>query len=143
MTKKIVIDCNVIISAGLNDGNCRNLIFEAIQNHKNYISKEIVDEYVEVISRQKFEKHYKYMLELITIITETSTIVDIPNKNINSKYKLPDKKDEMYLITASKSKANYLITGNIKHFPNRKYEKIEVITPREFLEIIKTKKNNK
>ncbi|MFC1659781.1 putative toxin-antitoxin system toxin component, PIN family [Pseudomonadota bacterium] len=132
---KTVIDCNVIISAGLNDGNCRNLIFKVIQNHKNYISKEIVDEYVEVISRKKFKKYYKYMLELITIIVEASTIIDIADYK-SKKTQLPDKKDEMYLVTAVKSKTNYIITGNIKHFPERKYNKVEVITPKEFLEII-------
>ena len=37
----------------------------------------------------------------------------------------------MFLEVAISGKANYLITGNIVHFPKEKF----IVTPREFIEI--------
>lgn len=51
---RIVIDCNVLVSAALTDGVCRLAIAEAIGNHEIFLSEEILDEYREVADRPKF-----------------------------------------------------------------------------------------
>jgi predicted nucleic acid-binding protein len=51
---KTVIDCNIIISAGITDGSCRKAIREILSNHQNYLSQDILLEYKNVISRSKF-----------------------------------------------------------------------------------------
>jgi putative PIN family toxin of toxin-antitoxin system len=144
---KTIIDCNIIISAGLTNGNCRKIVLEIIENkdskYINYISKDIADEYLNVIRRPKFKKYYNYLLELVNIIIENSQIIllDTNNKSHksimnNQEYRLPDPKDEMYLHIAILTKSNYIITGNLKDFPKIDYDKVKVLSPKEFVDKI-------
>ena len=126
---KIVLDCNVIISAGLTNGNCRKVLLDVLENHTLYISENILIEYRDVISRPKFKNVYQYLYSLIEIICEVSKLTYAKKTN----FSLPDKDDLIYLETAISSDADYLITGNIKDFPMKKYNKTSIITPKEFL----------
>ena len=131
---KTVIDCNILISAGINDGICREVIKEIITKHNNFISQEILLDYREVILRPKFIKYKSTLISLVELICEYSS--DITINNYNMGYSLPDISDEIYLKTALKSQAEYLVTGNIKDFPQINYGKIKVLSPKDFLELI-------
>ncbi|QWR77079.1 hypothetical protein [Candidatus Magnetomonas plexicatena] len=56
---RVVLDCNVIISAGLNNGTCMELIEEVVLHHQLFLSQGIVDEYHEVTSRVNTELRSK------------------------------------------------------------------------------------
>lgn len=47
---------------------------------------------------------------------------------------LPDSKDEPFLEAALATRADVLITGNIKHFPKRYCKGQKVVSPRSFLD---------
>ena len=126
---KIVLDCNVIISAGLTNGTCRKVILDVFENHSLCISEDILIEYKGVISREKFKRVKDYLYSLIEIICEVSELI-IPKK---SDFTLPDKDDLIYLNTALSANAQFLITGNSKDFPERKYKNCTIISPAEFL----------
>ena len=128
---KIVLDCNVIISAGLTNGTCRKLILEIFENHTLCISEDILIEYQGVTAREKFKNVRQYLYSLIEIICEISELVTITSSN----FTLPDKKDLIYLNTALSANAEYLITGNIKDFPKEKYKYCTIITPSNFLKL--------
>ncbi|KIE05725.1 hypothetical protein NF27_DC00040 [Candidatus Jidaibacter acanthamoeba] len=128
---KIILDCNVIIAAGLTDGVCRQVIFKIIKNHKNYVSEEILKEYIAVINRDKFKKHQSYLQKLLKIICEVLELAQV--STTSHRFELPDIDDEKYLALACSVKADYLITGNLKHFPDKKYIYTKVISPGEFL----------
>ena len=112
---KTVIDCNVIISASLRSSNCAKLINQVALNNFNAVSIPILAEYLQVAKRKKFSKYQNLILSYIEAVCEVSSIIDINFFKIN--YCLNDKSDEIYLKTAMKFKADYLITGNIKDFP--------------------------
>ena len=128
---KIVLDCNVIISAGLTDGVCRKVLWEVIQNHILYISEDILMEYKEVISREKFKTAKRYLYSLVEIICEVSELVVVKK----FEFTLPDAKDLIYLNTALSSNSDYLITGNKKDFPEEKYITTKIISPNDFLNL--------
>jgi len=46
---------------------------------------------------------------------------------------LPDPDDRIYLDLAITANADYIITGNKKHFPEKLCEGIKILSPREFL----------
>jgi predicted nucleic acid-binding protein len=46
-----------------------------------------------------------------------------------------DPDDNVFLECADAARADYLVTGNQKHFP-RFWKKTKVITPREFISIV-------
>ena len=126
---KIVIDCNVIISAGLTNGICRRILKHIILHHDIILSEDIVLEYLQVIRREKFRKHQLYLEKIAVNLTEIATFIT-PKSVI--KFSLPDQSDVKYLATALTSSANYLISGNIKDFPDIHYEDTTVINPREY-----------
>ncbi len=127
---KIVVDCNIIISAGLTDGVCRQLIFEAFERHEIIITDDILTEYKTVAARNKFTKIKSFLFELIAIIESYATkIVDQTVYEVD----LPDPKDLIYIYAAINSQAKYLVTGNIKDFPNLTYKCVEVLLPKNFL----------
>ena len=47
--------------------------------------------------------------------------------------RLPDSDDEIYLAVALGAEVDAIITGNKKHFPEKKCRDIRIITPRQFL----------
>ncbi|MBF0338375.1 MAG: putative toxin-antitoxin system toxin component, PIN family [Nitrospirae bacterium] len=53
---KVVIDCNVFISAALNRGTCRDVIEKVIERHTIYFFQKIIEEYLEVAYRPQFQK---------------------------------------------------------------------------------------
>lgn len=134
MPKKTVIDCNVLISAGITDGTCRKIIREILKNHQNYLSKEILLEYKKVINRDKFKTYKLRLVELLEIICRESILVKLAH--LENNLNLPDKNDEIYLKTAIAAQADFLITGNFKDFPQKKYNQIKIVSPTEFLNII-------
>ena len=126
---KVVIDCNVLISAGLTDGVCRTILFKILSKHTLYLSKEILAEYKAVITRLKFKNAFSYLYSLTELICELAEWVEAKSFD----FILPDPYDLAYLNTALTCEANYLITGNIKDFPEEKYKDVKIITPKNFL----------
>jgi len=139
MIKKLttVIDCNIIISAGITDGNCRKIIADILQNYQNYLCREILLEYRNVINRDKFKPYKSRLLSLIEIICEQSILVSLDNIDLplNNIPNLPDMDDEIYLKTAISGNCDFIITGNLKDFPQSQYDQIKIISAYNFLEL--------
>jgi predicted nucleic acid-binding protein len=62
---RVVIDCNVIVSAAITDGTCRLAIAEALANHEIVISKEIPAQYRAVAGRTKFHPHTRSRMHVL------------------------------------------------------------------------------
>lgn len=131
---KTVIDCNVIISAAISQKNCKEVIKKIISHHQNFISTPILLEYKNVISRKKFDAYKPQLIKTLEIICRSSSYIEITNHKC--KYSLADKNDEIYLKTALESQADLLITGNLKDFPEGKYENTQIINPKQALELL-------
>jgi uncharacterized protein len=126
---KVVLDCNVLISAGLNTGTCRDVFAAIIHSHQCILSKDILGEYVSVARRKHFAKAAANLLDLIRLVSQNAIFVTPPASPI----RLPDPKDQIYLDAALAAKADVLVTGNKKHFPEAAYQGVQVVSPREFL----------
>ncbi len=127
---RIVIDCNVIVAAARIDGSCRRVLLAAIRDHEIVLSEPIVDEYRDVGARLKHRAYRPVMLILIDLLE----IVALTVEPAAIAFGLDDSDDEVYLATASAGDAQALITGNLRHFSERFYHGIEILTPSEFLE---------
>ncbi len=86
---KIVLDCNVVISAGITNGVCWRVFFNVIRDHFCYVSQEILDEYRNTAAKPKFGKFRWRILEYIGILEECSELAD-PSP---VKIELPDPDD--------------------------------------------------
>ncbi len=130
---KVVLDCNVLISAGITDGICRKLLLEVVEHHQNFFSPAIIEEFLGVIKRPKFKEVYKNLQQWFRVILDVSVLV-YPD---SCPFQLPDPDDEIVLATALAAKADFIITGNKKHFLNSPYSGVFVLSPRAFLNKLK------
>lgn len=101
------------------------------------ISTEIIAEYRDVLSRDKFKIQKEDISRFLADFIECAVFVSPVIQDAT----LPDPKDVVfYEITmgAREKQDTYLITGNIKHFPIETF----IVTPRQMLEIMNEGNNN-
>jgi predicted nucleic acid-binding protein len=51
--------------------------------------------------------------------------------------RLPDPEDEIFLEVALSGNAQYLVTGNLKHYPVQNRQRAQVVSPRAFLDLFR------
>lgn len=95
------------------------------------ISQPILNEYSEVLYRPRLAIDPSKVTTAIAKIRESSYLV---SSNVTVRA-CSDPDDDIFLECAETSQADYLVTGNTAHFPE-KWIKTEIVTPRRFLEII-------
>lgn len=125
---KVVIDCNVLVSAARSGGVCGTVIVEAVRRHDIVLSDPIVDEYKMVAGRLGHAPYRDSLRALIRQLEQVATVVE-PTEVI---FGLNDPDDEVYLATAMAGGA-VLITGNRRDFTEPRYGPVEVFSPRDFL----------
>lgn len=133
-----VIDTNVLVSALLSshDDAATVLVVEKIFSGEviPLYSREIFEEYSEVLHRKKFCFSERSVSLLLSAIEQYGEYVQpLPTGQI-----LPDMKDlPFYEVVAEKQDDKaYLVTGNMKHFPVKPF----IVTAREFLNILNSSK---
>lgn len=133
MTYYAVIDTNVLVSAMLKwdsvPGNVMELAFGG--SIVPILNESILAEYREVLSRPKFHLSEDIINDVIDTINENALYVDAEQLEIE----LPDPKDRVFyevVMEERKKEDAYLVTGNIKHFPQKPF----IVTPRQMLDII-------
>lgn len=95
------------------------------------LNEEILDEYFEVLTKNKFNFEINNVQRTIAIIKEKGLL-------LTREQSLEDFIDEDDIVfyeivmSARNTMDAYLVTGNLKHYPIRNY----VVTPRQMLEII-------
>lgn len=129
---KVILDCNVLIAAGLKDGICRSVALYCTQYTEMYLSEEVLLEYLLVARRKKFIRYQQTLEKLIILFTDVATMVEADHA---PSIILPDPNDLRYVHLAMHVNADYLITGNTKDFPNKIYGATKIITPREFFDL--------
>lgn len=132
---KIVVDTNVLVSAvGWDKGNERQIIDKCAEGKLQLVvSKDLLDEFEEVIFRPKFDfiPHWKKP-EFLTLLTEISTILSpgIVLKIINE-----DEGDNRVLECAVAGEVDYIISGD-KHLLNlSNIGNIKILRPSQFLSL--------
>jgi putative PIN family toxin of toxin-antitoxin system len=129
---RLVIDTNVVVSAALNpDGLQHTTILLAITKPARlYVSLPILEEYAGVLSRPHLKIRKGLRLQLLQLIKNNSHVV-APSHRLDVS---SDPDDNRFLECADKAAADYLITGNQRHFPTF-WKKTKIITSREFISL--------
>lgn len=128
-----VIDTNVLVSALLSskdDSATVQIVGHLIRGTIIPIySNAIVKEYREVLSRKKFGFSGETVDYLLSAMEKYGILVEpCPSGLV-----LPDMKDLPFyeVVMEKRNDDAYLVTGNIKHFPQEPF----IVTPRELLDI--------
>ena len=127
-----VIDTNVIVSALLSRNHDSATVKVLDYLYDRVIvpvyNNEIIEEYEAVLRRPKFN----FSEETVRAVIEAIMEGGIDSRRIGSNEHLPDPKDIVFYEVALANEDSFLVTGNIKHFPQKPF----VVTPAEMLQII-------
>jgi putative PIN family toxin of toxin-antitoxin system len=127
----VVLDTNVLISAGIMPGSppARIVMDWALAGQiQTVTSPWVVGEYREVARRVKFRR-YGFPPPWLEFLIEESLMLPEPGAWPHAG---PDPKDLPMLALAHAAGA-WLVTGNLKHFPEPIRGGVTVIPPAEFL----------
>ena len=129
---KVVLDTNVLVSALWSEQGNPYRVLEMFLNDEImlYYNTEIIEEYSEVLHRDRLGFSDEKVLGLLLEITEKGVLVDAPNSSIP----FVDEDDRKNYDTAKASGA-IVVTGNKKHYPNESM----ILSPAEFLDSFKLK----
>lgn len=129
-----VIDTNVIVSALLNhdsESNPSIVLTNVISgNITPLYNEDILSEYKDVLSRDKFPFRQEDVESTIDLFVKKGILID---STVPIKENYPDLDDVVFYEVAMSMDSTYLVTGNIKHFPINSM----VVTPAEMVEILK------
>jgi uncharacterized protein len=130
---KIVLDTNVLVSGLLHsEGNPGRILALALQGAVRVCHDErILAEYAEVLARPRFKFDPTQIRDVLAKLEHDGIPVQASEAPLN----LPDEKDEPFLAVAIAAPADYLVTGNLRHYPPNKLRGCAVVSPAEFFQI--------
>lgn len=127
----VVLDTNIIVSSQIKPSGLEAKLFDLAQERslRMCISQAILDEYAEVLRRPKFGFDADFAPRLLRIIQGFSRVV-APIQRVRAS---PDPSDNIFLECAEAANADFLITGNKRHFPDH-WLGTQVVNAREFFD---------
>lgn len=128
-----ILDTNVLVSAMLKADSIPGMIIaEAMYGDIiPVLNDDILTEYENVLRRPKFKFEERAVRIFLDDLKKRAIYVDTGIVE----YLLQDPKDIVFYAVLMEKRKNdeaYLVTGNLKHFPNRTF----IVTPREMLDIL-------
>jgi putative PIN family toxin of toxin-antitoxin system len=130
---RLVLDTNIVVSAPLKpEGEQRSVFLLAITKPARwYVSPPIFSEYRTVLSRPELRIRMGLRLQFLQLIQKHTHVVS-PCRRLQI---ASDPGDNIFLECVDAARVDYLVTGNLRHFP-KFWKKTKVITSREFIEIV-------
>ena len=130
---RLVIDTNVVISAAIKPAELQRtvLLLAMTKPARWYVSRPVLEEYRNVFARTELKIRKGLQSQLLQLIRNRSRLISA-TRRIEAAL---DPDDDIFLECADAAGADYLITGNQKHFP-KFWKKTKVITPREFVTLV-------
>jgi putative PIN family toxin of toxin-antitoxin system len=133
---KVILDTNVIISAFLKaESNPALVLALCLEGSLTVcLSETIWQEYRGVLRRKKFQGLDQESIEKLLALLKKQALWFSPRIPVNILSR--DPADNKFLECALESQADYLITGNTRHFPLKKFHNTQSINPRDFSDLI-------
>src|SRR5713101_5132270 len=130
---RAVLDTNAVVSAHLSSQGAAALILDLAlaQHFRCFVSKSLLKEYEEVLRRTRFGFDERKIVNVMRRLRKT-TILVLPRKRLRI---TSDPDDNIVMECAFQARADFVVTGNIRHFPQR-FQDIRVIAPRQFLTVL-------
>jgi uncharacterized protein len=130
---RLVIDTNVVVSAAVKpEGLQRTVVLLAMTKPALwYVSEPILSEYSAVLARPELKIRKGLRRQLFQLIkNKTRLVKPLPLAQITF-----DPADNMFIECADAARADYLVTGNQRHFP-KFWKKTKIISSSEFMNVI-------
>ena len=137
---RVVFDTNVLFSAVFKSVGIPAQTVDLVTHGMitPCTSDAVMDEYRDVLTRPVLRPHGQRAAEVFALLSRFAVHVS-PTETLDL---CPDPDDNRFLECAAEADAEYLVTGNIKHFPAT-YEHVAVVTPRMLLQEILSRHKKK
>jgi putative PIN family toxin of toxin-antitoxin system len=128
-----VLDTNVMVSALLREDSPPLMVLNAAlkKSFRCFVSEEVFAEYEDIYGRfhSKLPAH-----DAVIVLREFRKIARWvkPRKPVHAAF---DQDDNKFLECALEARADYVVTGNRRHFPPR-FQDIRIIGPKEFTTVL-------
>lgn len=129
---KVVYDTNVVVSSPLSSRGIPALLLDLVFNGRVifFLSPEVFEEYEQVLARPKFGIRAARQESVLRQHRSLSQWV-LPRQRLAV---AGDPDDNRFLECALAGKVDFLVTGNLRHFPKTLGD-TRVVSPRQFFEI--------
>lgn len=130
---RLVIDTNVVVAAALKpEGLQRTVVLLAMSKPVHwYVSGPVVSEYDMVLARPELRIRRSLRQKFLQLIRNHARVIAPSHlAQVTS-----DPADNMFIECADADRADYLVTGNQRHFP-KFWKSTKIISSREFLSVI-------
>lgn len=132
---RAVIDTNIFISSILYGGSISKLLSYWQQRRFVYlISKQVLKEYIKVLSYPKFrltEEEIKWIIQEELLPYVETVRIKTPVSVIKA-----DPSDNIFLSTAVQGRASLIISGDKHLLAVKKYQDIQIVKARDFFDLI-------
>lgn len=129
---RLVLDTNVLVSAALKPhGLERSVLLLALTKPARlYVSRPILGEYGNVLARPELKIRKGLQRQFLQLIRNRSHLIK-PKCRLDV---AADPDDNKFLERSDAARADYLVTGNRRHFP-KFWKQTKVVSAREFVEL--------
>jgi putative PIN family toxin of toxin-antitoxin system len=130
---RVVIDTNILVSAALTRKSFEATTVKLVGAGRLSLcsSCEILLEYERVLRRTKF-KLEPNLIEYFLRLGRDAAVLITPTVRVSVS---PDEPDNRFLECAEAAEADYLVTGNKKHFPDH-WKRTRIVNARELLDLL-------
>ena len=127
---KVFLDTNVLISAVISRGLCRDLLRTAQEEHDVVVSQLVVDEFERVL-RDKFGATQPALGKALMLLDDIEVTM---NPTVVLDAGAPETNDTLILTAAIDARADVLVTGDHGMLAQANVLPIDVVSPRGFME---------
>ena len=143
---KAVLDVNVLVSAAiLRVGKSRQILTRATTFEYEWLTCEhILVKAAEVLTRPHIQKKYRQWVtpaqqkEFFELVRQVALVVDVRSQ-VNV---VGDQEDDIVLACARDGQADYLVSGDPHLTKLGEFEGIKIVTPDQFLTILKKQESS-
>ncbi len=131
---RVVIDTNVFVSAAIKTAGAEAAVLDLVASAQLalFVCPAILSEYQHVLNRPRLQLQQNRTEFLLELARSEATLVETGARVFASS----DDADNRFLECAEAAQADYLVTGNKRHFPPR-WKSTEIVNARELLARLK------
>jgi putative PIN family toxin of toxin-antitoxin system len=133
---RVVLDTNVLVSAFIDDRKPRKLVLELLGKHIVILSRQMLAELADVISRDKFRVKASQVDRFVSSLVRMSKMVP---DNPRFKVVLEDADDDVVLNTAYAGRAEFIVTGDRHLLDLGHFKKTKIVTVNQMQDILAQK----
>jgi putative PIN family toxin of toxin-antitoxin system len=128
---RAVIDTNILVSALIKRGKPRKLVLKLLEEHMVILSREMLAELADVLTRDKFAVKPSQVERFLAILVRKSKIVAL-----SSRFEVisEDPDDDVVLNTAYAGKAEYIVTGDRHLLALKEFKRTKIVKGNHILE---------